>query len=92
MEATESMHSCAMCSGKFPGPGIEAEGKLYCCDKCADYDHHKSHMVAAMAPKLVGILGIGALIGYMVGRKRWHERYIKTLWMRCARREDWSMR
>lgn len=70
METTESMHSCAMCGGKFPGPGIEAEGKLYCCDKCADYDQHKSHMVAAMAPKLVGILGVGAFIGYMIGRNR----------------------
>ena len=70
MEATENMHTCAMCKGRFPGLGIEAEGKLYCCDKCADYDQHKSHMVAAMAPKLVGILGIGGLIGYMVGRNR----------------------
>jgi len=70
MEANEPLHSCAMCGGKFPGPGIEDGGKLYCCDKCADYHQHKSHMLAAMAPKLVGILGIGALIGYMVGRNR----------------------
>jgi hypothetical protein len=20
--------------GKFPGPGVEKDGKLYCCDKC----------------------------------------------------------
>ena len=70
MEAPEPMLSCAMCGGKFPGPGIEDGGKLYCCDKCADYHQHTSHMLAAMAPRLVGILGIGALIGYMIGRNR----------------------
>ena len=70
METTESMQTCAMCSGRFPGPGIENSGKLYCCDKCADYHQHKLHMVAAMAPKLVGILGVGAILGYLVGRNR----------------------
>jgi hypothetical protein len=29
------MNTCYRCKGKFPGPGIEKEGKLYCCDKCA---------------------------------------------------------
>lgn len=75
MEATDSMNTCAMCNGRFPGPGIESpgidsKGKLYCCDKCADYHQHKLHMVAAMAPKIVGILGIGAFIGYLIGRRR----------------------
>ncbi len=70
MEITESMHVCAMCSGRFPGPGIENEGKLYCCDKCADYHQHKFHMVAAMAPKMIGILGVGAIVGYIIGRNR----------------------
>lgn len=70
MEETESMQSCAMCGGRFPGPGIENEAKVYCCDKCADFHQHKSHMVAAMAPKVLGVLGIGALLGYLIGRKR----------------------
>ncbi len=70
METTESMQICAMCRGRFPGPGIENEGKLYCCDKCADYHRHKLHMAAAMAPKLLGILGVGAVAGYFLGRSR----------------------
>ena len=70
MEAIESMQTCAMCGGRFPGPGIEKEGNAYCCDKCADYHLHKLHMAAAMAPKVLGILGIGALIGFFIGRNR----------------------
>lgn len=69
MHASESMQSCAMCAGLFPGPGIIDHGKAYCCDKCADYHQHKLHMLAAMAPKLIGVLSIGAIIGYLVRRK-----------------------
>ncbi len=69
-EAIEVMQICAMCGGRFPGPGIEASGKLYCCDKCADYHQNKFRMVAAMAPKLVSILSIGAIVGYFIGRNR----------------------
>jgi hypothetical protein len=69
-ETIEVMQTCAMCGGRFPGAGIDAGGKLYCCDKCADFHHHKLHMVAAMAPKLVGILSIGAMVGYFIGRNR----------------------
>lgn len=63
MQSTEAMNTCAMCEGRFPGPGIESESQLYCCDKCADYAHHRLHMVAAMAPKVLGMLAIGGLIG-----------------------------
>ena len=70
MQAIEAMQICAMCGGQFPGPGIAASAKLYCCDKCADYHQHKFHMAAAMAPKLVGILSIGAIVGYLIGRNR----------------------
>jgi hypothetical protein len=69
-ETIEVMQTCAMCGGRFPGAGIDAGGKLYCCDKCADFHQHKLHMVAAMAPKLVGILSIGAIVGYFIGRSR----------------------
>lgn len=69
-KAIETMQICAMCGGRFPGSGIEVSGKLYCCDKCEDYHQHKFHMVAAMAPKLVGILSIGVIIGYFLGRNR----------------------
>jgi len=78
METTDSMtramHTCAMCGGKFPGPGMEIEGKLYCCDKCADFGEHKTHMIAAMAPKVAAVFTLGACVGYIVGRRvsRWY--------------------
>ena len=70
MTTPEAMQTCAMCAGQFPGPGIQNQGKVYCCDKCADYHQHKLHMLAAMAPKLVAVLGVGAIIGYHVGYRR----------------------
>lgn len=59
-----------MCGGHFPGPGIEGVGMVYCCDKCADCDQNKMHMVAVMAPKVLGMLTIGSVIGYLLGRRR----------------------
>lgn len=70
MYLSESMQTCAMCAGRFPGPGIQNQTKVYCCDKCADYHQHKLHMLIAMAPKLVGVLGVGAIVGYLVGQRR----------------------
>lgn len=64
------MQTCAMCGGQFPGPGVTAGDKLYCCNKCADYHQHKLHLVAAIASKLIGILSLGAIIGYLIGRSR----------------------
>ena len=69
-EPIELMQRCAMCGGRFPGPGINASDKVYCCDKCADFHQHKAHRVAAMAPKLLGILSLGAILGYFIGRHR----------------------
>ncbi|MBT9568243.1 MAG: hypothetical protein IV085_08080 [Thiobacillus sp.] len=68
MRITESMHTCSMCGGKFPGPGIEEEGKLYCCDRCADFGQHKTHMLAAMAPKVAGVLALGLVAGFVLSR------------------------
>lgn len=70
MNTTMTLNSCAMCGGYFPGPGVEAGGKVYCCDKCADRDQHKLHMLTAMAPKIMGMLAIGAALGYLLGRGR----------------------
>lgn len=70
MATADALNTCAMCGGRFPGPGIEAGGEIYCCDKCADRHQHKMRLVTAMAPKVIGILGIGAVLGYLVGRKR----------------------
>lgn len=69
MGTADALETCAMCGGHFPGAGIESAGKMYCCDKCADRDQNKMRMVAAMAPKIIGLLTIGALVGYFLGRK-----------------------
>lgn len=70
MGTAEAVHQCAMCKGVFPGPGVQMGGEIYCCDKCADRDQNKMHMVAAMAPKVIGVLSVGALLGYLVGRNQ----------------------
>lgn len=70
METTKEMQKCAMCGGRFPGPGIESEGKSYCCDRCANFQQHKFKMIAAMAPKLAGVLGIAAIFGYIIKHNR----------------------
>ena len=67
METTGLIHTCAVCGGRFPGEGVAMESKLYCCDKCANFDHHKLKMVAQMAPKLL-LLGLGLTAGFMIGR------------------------
>ncbi len=69
MNAPESMQACAMCAGLFPGPGITDAGKVYCCDKCADFHQHKLRRLGAMAPKLISILSVGVIIGYLIRRK-----------------------
>lgn len=63
----ESMQTCAKCGGHFPGPGIENRGKVYCCDKCAQAGQHKFRRLIAMAPKLVSVASIGAVVGFLLG-------------------------
>lgn len=69
MNASESIQSCAMCAGLFPGPGIVEHGKVYCCDKCANMQQHKLRGLLAMAPKLIGVLSVGAIFGYLIRGK-----------------------
>lgn len=64
------MQTCASCGGHFPGPGIQSKGKVYCCDKCAEAAQNKLRMLVMMAPKLAGIMGIGAIVGYLLGNNR----------------------
>lgn len=61
------MKVCARCKGKFPGPGIEKEGKVYCCDKCA---RGPRRMIPKMIPAVLGIFGLGFLAGYLVKKDR----------------------
>lgn len=69
MNAPESMQSCDLCAGLFPGPGIQLNDKVYCCDKCADAAQHKLRMLTKMAPKLMVVLGVGAFFGYLLRGK-----------------------
>jgi hypothetical protein len=50
----------ARCKGKFPGPGIEKEGKSYCCDKCAKGS--KKMLFPFVSIVLISI-GLGFLTG-----------------------------
>lgn len=65
----EGWHSCARCRGRFPGPGVERDGKLYCCDKCAAGPNPKM-MLFRMAPMALMVLGAGALAGWLAGRRQ----------------------
>jgi hypothetical protein len=54
------MKTCARCKGKFPEPGIEKNGKLYCCDKCAK---GPKQMMFKVIPAVLGVFGLGFLTG-----------------------------
>lgn len=70
MKTTGLIHQCALCGGRFPGVGVAIGSKLYCCDKCANFDHQKLKMLVKMAPKLLLVLGSGLLAGYWIGRDK----------------------
>lgn len=58
---------CARCGGRFPVPGVERRGSIYCCDKCAEGPRSMKGRMLAM-PLL--LLGIGALAGSLWARSR----------------------
>lgn len=59
------MKACERCKGKFPGPGIEKEGKVYCCDKCAK---GPGRMMPIIIPAVLGAFGLGFLAASLVQR------------------------
>lgn len=63
----KTMHICARCGGKFPHPGMEKNGKLYCCDKCAE---GPKGMIPKMLPMILGLLGLGFLVGHTTKTKK----------------------
>lgn len=60
-----SLETCARCSGRFPGPGIGMEGKVYCCDCCAAGVGHGVSagrwMATRMLPVVALLFGAGTL-------------------------------
>lgn len=63
---SQKMLRCARCGGHFPAPGVEREGKVYCCDKCA---RGPLGMKAGMVAMPLLILGAGGLAGFWVARR-----------------------
>lgn len=65
---TELMQTCARCGGHFPGPGVERDGKIYCCDMCAAGPKQMwPRMALRMLPIAAVLLGVGVLIGRHAG-------------------------
>lgn len=62
------MNRCARCGGRFPGPGIAANGRVYCCDKCAAGPSARNML--PMLPILAALIGAGAVLGWLAGRSR----------------------
>lgn len=60
------MKVCARCKGKFPGPGIEKEGKVFCCDKCV---RGFRGMAPKVIPAVLGVFGLGFFAGYISTKK-----------------------
>lgn len=63
----DAMQRCARCGGRFPGPGVERNGHLYCCDKCAAGAGTMMLRMLAMASAFVGI---GAAPGWTAAKIR----------------------
>ena len=67
------MNQCARCRGRFPGPGVEREGRVYRCDLCAAGLRGMARK--RMRPMWAVILGVAAGLvvlsvaaGYVAGR------------------------
>ena len=63
----EAMQRCARCGGRFPGPGVERNAHVYCCDKCAAGAGPMMLRMLAMASTFVGI---GAALGWTAAKIR----------------------
>ncbi len=66
----QSLLRCPRCGGKFPAPGVERHGNIYCCDKCAAGPRA---MLPRMLPRMLAaatvLVGVGALLGARHARR-----------------------
>ena len=64
------VEECARCGSRFPTPGVEHQGRHYCCDRCAmgPSPRMKARMMVRMAPILIGLVGAGAFVGWLAKR------------------------
>lgn len=62
------MEKCARCGGRFPGPGVERDGKLHCCDMCAE---GPKRMMPRILPIAALLIGAGALLGANLAKRRY---------------------
>ena len=67
---SHEIEECARCGSRFPTPGVEHQGRHYCCDRCAmgPSSRRKARMMVRMAPMLVGLVGAGAFAGWLAAR------------------------
>jgi GH15 family glucan-1,4-alpha-glucosidase len=70
LEDSGVMRTCARCGGRFPAPGVERNGRVYCCDKCAD---GAGRMPLRMLVGAGVCFGLGAALGWAASRQRYHE-------------------
>jgi hypothetical protein len=58
------MQTCVRCGGHFPGPGVQHDGKVYCCDKCAAGPKQMlPQMLLRMLPMAAFFMTVGVLLG-----------------------------
>ena len=64
-----TLQTYARCGGVFPGPGINKEGKSYCCGQCAQGPMGKlPRMMSRMLPVALLVMGAGIIIGRSLGQ------------------------
>jgi hypothetical protein len=57
---------CARCGGRFPGPGVPRNGRIYCCDKCAA--RRTARKMLRKLPVINALVGAGAALDWLWGR------------------------
>lgn len=59
---------CDRCGGRFPGKGVRANGRIFCCDKCAAGPGVRK-MIHMLIPATAFAI-FGAIVGWSAARIR----------------------
>lgn len=68
--ADRRIESCACCGGRFPAPGVDLRGRIYCCDKCATGP--SAGMKARMLLMPAALVVASAAAGWLAARTDWN--------------------
>lgn len=60
-----AVENCDRCGGRFPGPGLALNGRVYCCDKCATGP--RLMMILMTAIPVAGLV-VGVILGRLTVR------------------------